>query len=470
MKTLKRLTHRHQSLFATTASAGIALLGANAVASTDYGPAIWNSAYSGHWYTSGNGHNFHVIHDMEGYYLSTISYFQQSGTSASVHYCVNGKKDATSDAPAGEITQMVREANYAWHVRCWNTYSTGTEHEGFQSNPAWYTEAMYQASAGITKHLATKFTFGKDRNHIVGHNAESVSGWPTWAANNLGIDPYCNSHSDPGPYWDWSHYMALVKGTVKHAVCDFDGDGKTDFTVYRPSTFKWYVYNGTSLVYGTTDDIPEPGDYDGDGQTDYAVFRPSDGTWHVYGQTIDQYGAAGDIPCPADYDGDGQTDYAVWRPSNGTWYINGQSSLVYGLSTDILVPGNYYGGNKAERVVWRPSDGTWHSPGHANVAYGANGDIPVPGDYSGDGIMDRAVYRPSNNIWYREGMANVQYGAAGDIPAPGDYNGDGKTDIAVFRPSDGTFHVYNQTIVQWGTNGDAPLSLPSHIRRMFFPN
>src|SRR4051794_16232044 len=79
-------------------------------ASTDYGPAIWRPCYSSHQYTSGYGHKFHVIHDMEGYYLSTISYFQKSTTQASVHYFANGKKDTSSDAPAGEISQGVRDA------------------------------------------------------------------------------------------------------------------------------------------------------------------------------------------------------------------------------------------------------------------------------------------------------------------------------------------------------------------------
>src|SRR5437868_8083072 len=84
-------------------------------ASTDYGPAIWHAICNANWYTSGNGHHFAVIHDMEGYYASTISYFDNcTMTSASIHYCVNGIKDATSDAPAGEITQLgVRESLYA---------------------------------------------------------------------------------------------------------------------------------------------------------------------------------------------------------------------------------------------------------------------------------------------------------------------------------------------------------------------
>src|SRR5262245_55828759 len=114
-------------------------------ASGDYGPAIWNPPGCVKYYTSGAGHQFHVVHDMEGYYLSSISLLRSCSSSVSVHYAINGVQDAGSDAPAGEITQMIAEANYAWHVGpCWNTHCTGTEHEGFAGNPAWYTEAMYQ--------------------------------------------------------------------------------------------------------------------------------------------------------------------------------------------------------------------------------------------------------------------------------------------------------------------------------------
>src|SRR5881392_179082 len=75
-------------------------------ASTDYGPAIWRQACSGHWYTGYTARQVYVIHDMEGYYASTISYLQGCNNTVSVHYCVNGLKDATSDMPAGEVTQM----------------------------------------------------------------------------------------------------------------------------------------------------------------------------------------------------------------------------------------------------------------------------------------------------------------------------------------------------------------------------
>ncbi len=194
------------------ATTGLAA-GMTAQASSDYGPAVWRPTCNANWYSSGYGHKFHVVHDMEGYYASVVSYFTSCGfTDASVHYAINGKQDTSSDSPAGQVTQMISESYYAWHARCWNQHSTGTEHEGFVSNPAWYTEAQYQASAGVSAHVATKFGFAKDRNHIIGHDAKKSSAWVTYANANLGIDATCNTHSDPGPYWDWNHYMALVNG------------------------------------------------------------------------------------------------------------------------------------------------------------------------------------------------------------------------------------------------------------------
>jgi hypothetical protein len=61
----------------------------------DYPAAIWRPAYPGHWYTSGNGRHFVVIHDMEGYYLSTISYFsklQHAGQRTLLHQRTEGQR------------------------------------------------------------------------------------------------------------------------------------------------------------------------------------------------------------------------------------------------------------------------------------------------------------------------------------------------------------------------------------------
>ena len=198
---------------------GTLAAGVSVQASTDYGPAIWRACGCTKWNTSGSGHRFYVIHDMEGYYAYNISAsggLRSCGVSVSVHYAINGKKDTTSDYAAGEITQMVRDAYYAWHARCWNGYSLGTEHEGFVSNPAWFTEAMYQASGTLVRSKCDKYGIAKDRNHVIGHNQKGVSGWVTWA-QNAGYSyswATCNTHSDPGPYWNWSHFMDIVKGTA----------------------------------------------------------------------------------------------------------------------------------------------------------------------------------------------------------------------------------------------------------------
>src|SRR6478672_9432960 len=98
-------------------------------AQADYPLARWNPLNCGKYYTTGNGHKFCVIHDMEGYYESSISYLNRCDTDtngnynvqASIHFAVNGLQNGPgendpNDLPPGDITQCVRESNYAWHA------------------------------------------------------------------------------------------------------------------------------------------------------------------------------------------------------------------------------------------------------------------------------------------------------------------------------------------------------------------
>ena len=223
---------------------------------------------------------------------------------------------------------------------------------------------------------------------------------------------------------------------------DFDGDGRADVTVFRPSTGVWHTVSSstgtpTAFAWGNSADRPVVGDYDGDGRTDIAVFRPSNGTWYVVPSTTGvpygfAWGNSADIPVPGDYDGDKKTDMAVFRPSTGTWYV---------VPSTIGAP---YG-----------------------FAWGNGADITVPADYDGDGKTDIAVFRPSNGTWYVvPSTTGVPYGFAwgnsADTPVPADFDGDGKTDIAVFRPSNGTWYVVPSTTgvpygFAWGNAADVPI-------------
>jgi N-acetyl-anhydromuramyl-L-alanine amidase AmpD len=135
-----------------------------------------------------------VIHDTEVDFDSTLQIFENPLSYVSAHYVVR-----SSD---GQIAQMVATKNVAWHAGNWyvNGHSIGIEHEGFAiSGAAWYSENMYRASAKLVRYLARKYDIPLDRAHIIGHDDIPH---PTELQQIM--------HWDPGPFWDWSHYMDLL--------------------------------------------------------------------------------------------------------------------------------------------------------------------------------------------------------------------------------------------------------------------
>lgn len=272
------------------------------------------------------------------------------------------------------------------------------------------------------------------------------------------------------------------------AAYDFDGDGRAEIGVFRPSEGYWYLIRSgdgqfAAQHFGTFGDVIAPADYDGDGRFDVAVFRPGTGTWYWLNSSNGsfhavQFGQNGDIPSTGDRDGDGSADITVFRPSNGTFYWLQSSNGAFqyqqwGAPNDIPLAGDYDADGRTDFAVFRPNTATFFllrtSDGSfQGTQFGTSGDRPVSADWDGDGAADLTVYRPATGDWFYLQSTNgefrgVNWGTSGDLPAVADYDGDGKGDVTVFRPSTGIFYVLPSHSKQYyaqpfGSSGDRPVA------------
>src|SRR3954469_23641389 len=142
-----------------------------------------------------------VIHDTEGRFIGSVRVLQRARTNASAHFVVSRR---------GQVVQLVSVTDVAWHAgnNRWNRHSIGIEHEGWTGRGG-FTDAQYRASPRLVAYLARRYGITLHRAHIVGHNEV-----PNPYHRRLfgGVD----GHSDPGPYWRWGHYMALVRAYAIH--------------------------------------------------------------------------------------------------------------------------------------------------------------------------------------------------------------------------------------------------------------
>jgi hypothetical protein len=417
-------------------------------------------------------------------------------------------------SPAGVLSGIpTASGNFNFTVRATavngcqgaQTYTITITCPGLIINPTTLPEGRAQQPYPATTITATgsvgPYTFGLSAGQLPG-GLNLINSVLMGTPNQAGVFNFSVTANDAaGCTGTHSYTLRIRRGVVR---ADFDGDGKSDLSVWRGATGNWAVLQSSNNAtqnllwgagYAPYFDVPVPGDYDGDGKTDHAIWRGQDSIWYIRKSSdgdfiLDLWGASYapyfDIPVPGDYDGDGKTDLAVWR-RDGIWYVKRSSDGSYliqvqGQNGDVPVPADYDGDGKTDLAIFRPSASApnWfirQSLTGAVVSFQWGGgyapyfDQPVPADYDGDGKADLAIWRGQDSIWYIQPSASpsnpllklwgANYAPYNDIPVPGDYDGDGKADIAVWR-RDGTWYVIRSSnssflIQAHGLPGDLPV-------------
>lgn len=173
------------------------------------GVAVWQPSPACNFSSrNGNAVTAATVHTTQGSFAGALAWFMSCQSNVSTHYLIR-----SSD---GFLLQLVNEDAKAWHVGTENAYTIGIEHEGFVSNPAWYTDTMYASSASLIQRIAQR------------HGIElSRSAWWPWSAATTyaqhqrpgvctrikGHQHFPNqTHTDPGPNWDWARFSNLIQG------------------------------------------------------------------------------------------------------------------------------------------------------------------------------------------------------------------------------------------------------------------
>ncbi len=211
------------------------------------------------------------------------------------------------------------------------------------SNGTWYVIRSANSTVGIQQHGATgDIPVPADYD---GDGRADYAYWRAGAAATISILQSSNNTTRTELFGQ--------TGDVPLAG-NFDGDNKADPAVYRNAAIGsqcYFYFRGslgnpsgatTYIPWGTTGDIQVAADYDGDGKVDPSVFRPSTREWLIKqtatGQSTGRiFGLPTDLLVPGDYDGDNKADIAIFR--DGVWWINQSSNGVvriqqYGITGD----------------------------------------------------------------------------------------------------------------------------------------
>jgi len=253
--------------------------------SPDYPPAIWDPAPECNWEERTKEVSAVVIHYTEGSYAGCISWFKNCDAQVSAHYVIRSVD--------GQITQMVLEKDKAWHARTANGYTIGIEHEAYGNVWEFFTEEMYQSSADLVRSICSRYetinghrTFYRD---VLDDGTQLNSG-----VHDLGGEEACTkirghqhypdqTHTDPGPYWNWNYYYKLINESTFVTVLEGE-EGRLDHQNYGDDERKIWVIRGAegSIIqldfssFALEDDYDFLWIYDGDN-----VYTPLIGRWNT---------------------------------------------------------------------------------------------------------------------------------------------------------------------------------------------
>lgn len=289
-----------------------------------------------------------------------------------------------------------------------------------------HTLMLYHPPSGTDAVLVSGTGFGE----VVSVRLDDANGaralYPNWFVNTTSGSAF---YGDQAGFHTWYGTRLSDQGLTG----DFNGDGKTDMLVYRPTIAEWFV----KLSQGSS----------------------FSGGWHVtWGNT------SGDIPLVGDMNGDGRDDIVIYRTngtfpnifvnlSNGSTFTGTADSASWGLPSDQPIIGNFSGGGGEDIAVRRPSNATWYfnyynggfdngTDRQATWGNAGTGDMPVAGNFNGSGAEDIMIYRASSSGWYVnlgyafDGSTDFSTGwgnTSGDTPLVNDFNRDGRADLGIFR-------------------------------------
>ncbi len=389
--------------------------GNSSVQSADYAPALWVASPN---FNSRGGQAVSAvtIHTVQGSYAGCISWFQNTSSGVSAHYVVR-----SSD---GQITQMVLEANRAWHVGSENGYTVGIEHEGYVTQASWYTVNMYTESAALVADICASHGIDPERTLFQPWGSTTYynqSGIPGSCTKVKGHQHNPNqSHTDPGPNWDWNYFYKLINDPAPGATvytttsgnlfdsggsgANYSNDERTLWTIAPPGatnvtlTFNsfalentWdylYVYDGPnvwSTLIGYYTGSTNPGTLIASSGTLTLEFRSDcattgtgwDASWNSNATTITPANLSiTTASCPQD------SVTLKWTNSGSSWFVDVTDDPTWtsfynkavpnltqigcpGGFANNLVPTEYLAFKPNTTYYWRIWDGSSHTVGNS---------------------------------------------------------------------------------------------------------